>query len=175
MNLFHLSKCPLKSARYLCDKHIPKMTVETAQMLSTVHHLYDSDLTPDLYKPTHMCHPMTVWVGRSKENYLWTYRHFTELCKEFKKRYGKPILTERLLPLLANIPELVPYYELTTPPLCMPEQYQGPCPINAYRAYYQGAKRYFAKWERGTDEPWWWISNAELAMMDEEERDTLAF
>jgi len=35
MNIFFLSESPVLSARYLCDKHIPKMFLESAQMLST--------------------------------------------------------------------------------------------------------------------------------------------
>ena len=35
MNIFFLDKTPEKSAQYLCDKHIPKMLLESCQMLST--------------------------------------------------------------------------------------------------------------------------------------------
>ena len=30
--------------------------------------------------------------------------------------------------------------------------------ITAYRKYYQGAKAYFAKWEKGVFAPEWWVS-----------------
>ena len=36
MNVFVLSRCPYLSARWQCDKHVVKMTLESAQMLSTV-------------------------------------------------------------------------------------------------------------------------------------------
>ena len=41
MNIFILDKDPMKAAMMLCDRHVPKMIVESAQMLSTVHRLLD--------------------------------------------------------------------------------------------------------------------------------------
>ena len=41
MNVFVLSECPIESAEMMCDKHIPKMIVEAAQMLSTAHRMLD--------------------------------------------------------------------------------------------------------------------------------------
>ena len=41
MNIFILDKNPVKAAQMLCDRHIPKMIVESAQMLSTAHRLLD--------------------------------------------------------------------------------------------------------------------------------------
>ena len=37
MNIFHLDKDPKICAEYHCDKHIVKMILETAQMLSTAY------------------------------------------------------------------------------------------------------------------------------------------
>ena len=37
MNIFFLDRLPEKSAEMLCDKHIPKMLLETCQMLSTAY------------------------------------------------------------------------------------------------------------------------------------------
>ena len=45
MNIFILDKDPMKAAMMLCDRHVPKMIVESAQMLSTVHRLLDG--TPE--------------------------------------------------------------------------------------------------------------------------------
>ena len=41
MNIFALHDSPFQSAREMCDKHVVKMPVETAQMLSTVHRMLD--------------------------------------------------------------------------------------------------------------------------------------
>ena len=45
---------------------------------------------------------------------------------------------------------------ITTPPQCMPDEYKDDDYVTAYRKYYQGAKAYFAKWQRGVDAPEWW-------------------
>ena len=43
MNIFFLDKSPDLSAQYLCDKHVPKMLLESAQMLSTALHSHTMD------------------------------------------------------------------------------------------------------------------------------------
>ena len=48
-----------KSIAYSCDKHIVKMTLEYAQILSTCHHKIDGVSSPifnDIYRPTHKNH-----------------------------------------------------------------------------------------------------------------------
>jgi len=44
MNLFVLNKDPVKAAQLQCDKHVVKMIVESAQMLSTAHRMLDGTL-----------------------------------------------------------------------------------------------------------------------------------
>ena len=41
MNLFYLHKDPVESAELHCDKHVVKMIIEYAQMLSTAHRILD--------------------------------------------------------------------------------------------------------------------------------------
>ena len=41
MNLFILNRNPVIAAQDQCDKHVVKMIVESAQMLSTVHIMLD--------------------------------------------------------------------------------------------------------------------------------------
>ena len=43
MNIFFLDETPSLSAEYLCDKHIPKMLLESAQMLSTAVRKYEEE------------------------------------------------------------------------------------------------------------------------------------
>lgn len=45
MNIFYLDSDPVASARFMCDKHIVKMPLESAQMLSTAHRLLDGQNT----------------------------------------------------------------------------------------------------------------------------------
>jgi hypothetical protein len=41
MNIFYLDKHPKVAAQMSCDKHVCKMIVESAQMLSTAHRILD--------------------------------------------------------------------------------------------------------------------------------------
>ena len=41
MNLFILDEDPTKAAQLQCDKHVVKMIIESAQMLSTAHRMLD--------------------------------------------------------------------------------------------------------------------------------------
>jgi len=41
MNIFYVHKNPIVAAKMLIDKHVVKMIVESAQMLSTAHRLLD--------------------------------------------------------------------------------------------------------------------------------------
>ena len=46
MNVFVLDESPEESAQQQCDKHIPKMVVESGQMLSTAHRMVDGERRP---------------------------------------------------------------------------------------------------------------------------------
>jgi hypothetical protein len=115
MNIFVLDESPIVSAQEQCDKHVVKMIVESAQMLSTAHRMLDGEQErrrsksgktmskywklPDereglLYKAVHMGHPCTVWSMESRANYVWHYIHFVALCDEYQYRYGKKHLTD---------------------------------------------------------------------------------
>ena len=41
MNIFALSPVPEVAAKWHCDKHVVKMILESAQMLSTAHRILD--------------------------------------------------------------------------------------------------------------------------------------
>ena len=65
MNIFFIDKCPVRSAIQLCDKHVVKMVLETAQMCSTAIHEWcwgDEMILEHVYKPAYKNQPMTVWV-----------------------------------------------------------------------------------------------------------------
>ena len=52
MNIFYLDRDPRRAAEMMHDKHVVKMVLETAQILSTVCHRYGVR-HPGLYRPTH--------------------------------------------------------------------------------------------------------------------------
>ena len=43
MNIFYLDKDPKTCAQYHCDKHVVKMILEYAQLLSTAHRVLDGN------------------------------------------------------------------------------------------------------------------------------------
>jgi len=138
MNIFYLDKNPYTCASLYGDKHVCKMTVETAQMLSTAHHTLSPEKdNSDLYKPTHINHPCSKWVRDCDKNYDWTYQLLKALCLEFRIRRGKKHATERLLVPLAISPDLPYAAEHTTPALAMPEEFKTADPVMSYRRYYR--------------------------------------
>lgn len=155
MNRFVLHEDPKTAARYHCDKHVVKMILEEAQMLSTVHRMYGYE-GDELYKATHAKHPCTVWAGESRENYEWAYSLFAELCDEYTLRYNKIHKTSRLLEPLWSVPADIPDVPMTPIPQAMPDDVKiDGEPIKAYRNYYIVYKSRFAVW-RYTDAPDWW-------------------
>ena len=83
MNIFFLHKHPVIAAQMQCDKHVVKMVLETAQMLSTAARAQGHDVENDI----------------------------------------------------------------TEPPQCMPDQYKTNDYVTAYRNYYVGDKKRFAKYK----------------------------
>lgn len=112
MNIFFLDKNPTTAAEFHCDKHVPKMVLETAQILSTAHRVLDGvEVTrivdrngtprkkrhwqlPDLregtlLKATHLHHGSVKWAMGSMPNYVWTFQLFLGLLEQFEFRFGK--------------------------------------------------------------------------------------
>ena len=75
MNIFYLHEEPAIAAAWHCDKHCVKMILETAQILSTAHHVLDGENTEieGLYRPAFVSHPSTVWARSGLENYKWLH------------------------------------------------------------------------------------------------------
>ena len=151
MNIFYLDRDPVVSAQMMCDKHVVKMILESAQLLSTAHRVLDGDKYADevgLYKTAHKNHPSTIWTRSSVHNYMWLYVHMTALMNEYTYRYGKHHASERLLKGLSNPPDNIPTVEYTNPPQCMPDHCKGEDTVLAYQNYYILEKANFAKWTK---------------------------
>ncbi len=151
MNIFHLHKVPKVRAEYHCDKQVVKMILETAQMLSTAYQRH-CGLDYLLYKPAYPKHPMTIWVGDSIENYNYALMLGTELGKQYTKRYRKIHKSSNIISLLRgfgrgkNVEYNFPSIKFTPPPQCMPDEYKHEDYITAYKQYYIGEKKRFAKY-----------------------------
>lgn len=138
-------------ARSHYDKHVVKMILETAQILSTVNRCCGLEQG---YKATHKNHPMTLWAGESLENWIWLRRLGLSLCKEYTYRYNKIHKTQKVIEELLEPP--IVNKGFTIPPQCMPEEYR--CDENeyvqAYRNYYIKDKGHIAKWTKREMPKW---------------------
>ena len=168
INLFVLDEDPVIAAQLQCDKHVVKMIVESAQMLSTAHRMLDgipkkgpsksgktvtkkwsfTDSREDIfYKAVHIHHPCTVWTMKSDANYKWHYSHFIALCDEYTYRYGKIHSTDTLLrDKLKNPPKNIPVGCLTKQPLAMNSNPECMFPddvVKSYRMFYQTKQERF--------------------------------
>ena len=105
MNIFYLDNHTHRCAKQHCDKHVVKMIIEYAQLLSTAHRVIDgieytdlskngrkikrwkmvknSNMEETLYKAAMVNHPSAVWVRQSSRHYQWQYRLFMWLCVEY--------------------------------------------------------------------------------------------
>jgi len=180
MNIFYLDPEPQECARQHCDKHVVKMCIEYAQLLSTAHRVIDGEIWegrttngrrinryfhPDglmnlnLYKACHVNHPSAKWVRDSRANYEWLYEMWMFLCEEYTHRYGrKHASQEKLEYYLLLAPERITESNFTQPTPAMAQYPQ--CivegdSIKSYRNFYWADKREFAKWTKRNKPEWW--------------------
>ena len=153
MNIFVVDEDPEIAARQLCDKHVVKMILETAQMLCTVaaSHGYD---TP--YRATHAKHPCTLWAAKSADNWSWLLQHGLAMCAEYTRRYGRTHKSEQVIMWCAGLKIGFPESSLTPFAQAMPPKYKNESAVTAYRAYYHGEKAAFATWK--SEVPQWWTA-----------------
>lgn len=152
MNIFPLDTVPSIAAKMHNDKHVVKMILETAQMLSTAHHIRGSPYIDKVYKQAYVNHPCTIWVRRTSRNYDWALRLFKALLEEYTHRYGKIHKSSELLEYLSYNP--VPKGPFKPFPQAMPDIYKHKDPVIAYRRYYIGEKSYFSKWTKRPIPEW---------------------
>lgn len=171
MNIFYLDHDVVKCAQYHNDKHVVKMIIEYAQLLSTAHRVLDGTksvrlsktgrkqtafILPDsresvLYSATHINHPSAVWVRQSSVNYEWLHCLLFQLCKEYTYRYGKTHKVEAsgLLMKLQEIPKNISTKtRFTEPTPAMPDEFKvSGDSIQSYWNYYNGAKTRMFSWK----------------------------
>ena len=181
MNIFVLDENPSIAAAMHCDKHVSKMVLESAQMLSTAHRMLDGVETKSrsnsgkrivkyymlgdnreyyLYNAVHFNHPCTIWTRESSQNYLWHYELFCCLCDEYTKRFGDKIhLTDRSLrEHLKATPNNIPDAEMTPFRLAMksnPECMNESSPVESYRQFYMTKQKRFKMEWKYTKTPHW--------------------
>ena len=156
VQIFVLDKNPKKAAVMLCDHHVVKMLLESAQILCSPH---DANSAP--YKRTHYNHPCVKWARESSANYLWLLQHALAISEEYKLRYEKRHKSSAVIHWCGfHFNELeFPENKITPFAQAIPDIYKSPDPVMSYRSYYIGEKGHFATWKKGRRQPRWWISN----------------
>lgn len=175
MNIFALDSDPIKSAQMMVDKHVVKMILETAQLLSTAHRVLDGteyidktktgrnvrrwrlpdDRETNLYAATHINHPSAVWCRASNNNYNWLYCHFLGLLNEYTYRYEKVHKCTPMTFWLRNPPHNIRVFYKTPVTPAMPDEYKVPNDsVASYRNYYRGAKQRMHKWTKREVPEW---------------------
>ena len=179
MNIFYLDEDIDKCAEAHVDKHVTKMQLETAQMLSTniwidevlgyIPRKVNSNETAELrsaadaagyptsirYRPCFFNHPCTIWMRESWENFEFSLLLVYALDSEaqwrgFNKHKSASMVHQ--LPLPKNLPSK----GFTMPRQAMPDEYLDEDPVKAYRGYYMDAKHHLATYTR-RGPPTWWI------------------
>ena len=162
MNIFLLDENLELCAQYHCDKHVVKMIIEYAQLLSTSHRILDSSnkyselsknnriverfalddesLNFSLYKASHVMHPCGVWIRECAGNYNYLYKLFVYLHEEFVYRYSKIHSTfAKLGEILKTLPQKIDQnieVNYSSIPLCMPDEYKTDSYVQSYRNFY---------------------------------------
>jgi hypothetical protein len=177
MNIFYVNSDPEVAARSMVDRHVVKMILETAQLLSTAHRVIDGEeyvgqsqsgrkakrwrlsgnADAIMYAATHINHPSAVWVRENSANYNWLYDHLLALGREYTYRYGRTHLTiDKLKDILEDAPENIEQSNVMTKmPSCMDKQYIVSLdPIINYRNYYNYGKTDLLRWSNRPPPQW---------------------
>jgi hypothetical protein len=176
LNIFFVDSDPVVAAQSLVDKHVVKMILESAQLLSTAHRLLDGEEFEGktktgrkakrwklhdarenvIYSATHINHPSAVWCRQSVENYNWLVDHFFALMLEYNYRYNKQHKCYgELSYMLSSPPKNLQNYDWTEMPSCMADEYKiSTDPIENYRNYYIRGKSHIHKWTNREQPDW---------------------
>ena len=187
MNIFYVDKNPETAAKMMCDKHIIKMILESAQMLCSAKRVLDGkeyfDTTKNgrkikrwrldnpneeatIYKAGWLGHPSTQWVMKSAYNYIWLYKHMMAMNEEYKLRYNHTkdhLAVQKLGELLRQPPKNINIKALATDATpAMPDECIVPGEsVASYRKYYIMKKVRFATWKAPSKMPDWFKEGVE--------------
>ena len=167
-------------ARLYCDQHVLKIILEITQMLYAAwHELEDGQFPPSFlhaiedshkpkgYSPTHVNHPMCIWIRNHCVNYTTVATLGLSLCDEYLVRYPKPTphaCRIHLEALLIHVPPHIPKrgcFTLTIPPICgVPEHLKGSsCDEDSYCSCCHRSNRCDFKDDGTTPVIYWSIHN----------------
>tara|TARA_A100001391_G_scaffold203000_1_gene194149 strand:+ start:613 stop:1218 length:606 start_codon:yes stop_codon:yes gene_type:complete len=131
MNIFVLDLDPVKAAQAMDCVRVPKMVVESAQMMASAlrrHGATDEQMpltkSGRPYRGGYARHPCSIFVGDSRANFEWLSAHAIGLCFEYSFRFGKKHACEEPIKKMAFMANMIPEGELTPFALAMPDEYR---------------------------------------------------
>jgi Pyrimidine dimer DNA glycosylase len=175
MNIFYLSADPTEAAQMMVDRHVVKMILESAQLLSTAHRITDGVEVVNLvnnrkkktyilgdaresvlYQATHVNHPSAIWCRTSVENYNWLVEHMFALMLEYSHRYNKQHKCYgELSYMLQSPPKNLKEWDMTIIPCAMDDKYIiSDDPVTNYRNYYKTGKTHLHSWKNREAPDW---------------------
>jgi hypothetical protein len=177
MNIFYLDPSPKTCAQMHLDKHVVKMIIEYAQLMSTAHRVIDGveyfdktvngrkikrwlhpnpQMEINLMKASHINHPSGIWTRDNTENYMWLYAMWHYLCEEYTFRYGKIHACTRLSHELSFAPRNMKNGKFYPPTPAMPDECKIPGDsLSSYHKYYIEKKNHFARWTKRERPEWY--------------------
>ena len=167
MNIFYLDEDPVIAAEMQCNKHVVKMSLETAQLLCSP---FNPGEAP--YLRSHYNHQHAIWARESRDNYRWLLIHGLALCREYTARYGKTHSSEKVIMwCFKNVHKIdFPSKGFTTPPyaisadkncrMLIPD-FDSFSRVEQYHLYYIMDKSHFAIWPNDKI-PAWYVEGARV-------------
>ena len=183
MNLFYLDRDLDRCAEFHIDRHVGKMQLEAAQLMSSalwvdkyLGFIPDRKLTadelriinvekakePDIddrtftrYLPTHINHPSAIWVRSNIEHYEWVFNYIVALNDECLYR-GYKSHASCAEALKMPEPQNMPRTVWRDPDLAMPDELKLKDAVEAYRLFYMLDKAAIPATWRVREKPYWW-------------------
>lgn len=168
MNIFVLSNDPSEAAQFNCNKHVIKMTTELWQQLGSAVRRYgaeDKDMpltkSGNPLGDAHPNHPCTLWVGKTRSNFMWAVEHAKELANQYSITYNREHYCLQGIKHLEKMANLIPDGSLTPFAQCMPEECRNTDAVIAYRNFYINIKQHVMQVEwKNRRVPEWWMQQA---------------
>ena len=93
VNFFFLDYIPGECAKFYCNKHVLKIPIEIAQILSKIHYELKTEIDYSKIYKNSVVVKNTIgpycWIKESYDNYIWVCKLGLALIKEYKLRYKK--------------------------------------------------------------------------------------
>lgn len=155
MQIFVVNEDFQLAGQALDDKRVNKMLLESTQMLCTALHIHGASF-PDMYAPTHMTGPFTLWTAKCRGNFEWLWNYAFCLSEEWSARFAKVHGCHRILEECGLLRDHIPEGERTAfhngTGLDEPDVFQ------AYRQYllnkWQNEDRHPPRWSNRRPPRW---------------------